>query len=62
MIEHYLTNNNENATVLILQKFLHLNKPLVLHYTLPLPNYVSFGFRVTSLTWFVEKCVSHLYP
>ena len=27
MIEHYLPNNNENATVLILQNFLHLNKP-----------------------------------
>ena len=28
MIGHYLSNNNENATVLILQKILHLNKPL----------------------------------
>ena len=29
MIGHYLPNNNENVTVLILQNFLHLNKPLV---------------------------------
>ena len=27
MIEHYLPNNNENTTLLILQIFLHLNKP-----------------------------------
>jgi len=29
MIEHYLPNNNENVIVLILQNFLHLNKPYV---------------------------------
>jgi hypothetical protein len=29
MIGQYLPNNNENATVLILQKILHLNRALV---------------------------------
>ena len=28
MIGHYLPNNNENATVAILQNFLHLNEAL----------------------------------